>query len=172
MFMKKLTDLKRMARRAGYVADQKNGFESFKKFYEDNNLIEETLSGQVMEIILCYILGMMQAYLHETGKYFFVNINSTLDHNGVDVAINHICFQVKFDWKEDKLDIDKELLKRININLIIIPSAKDKNADIIDQLVEILQCVGFSENDISEVIDNDPSLDAAVEIWDWYCRGI
>lgn len=172
MFIKKLSYMKSEARKMGYISNPKHGFKKFKDFYDSHRLYEESCSGQVIEIILCFILGMMQAYQHENRRNFYIDVSPELDRRGIDIAINHICFQLKFDWNPLKMIIEKDELKRINIHLIVIPSSLEPSSDIIDQLIEMLELVGFSAEEIQDEIDNDPSLDAAVEIWDWYCRGI
>lgn len=42
--------------------------------------------------------------------------------------------------------------------------------DIIDTLMEIMEFVGVSENDMQKELDEDPALDVVEEMWKWYCE--
>ena len=93
--IKELNSLKIKARKAGYIAD-KDYMKEFKEFFDENRLayIEET--GHVMEVIMLWIIGMIQAELHEHGIYFFIKVNSALDRQQIDYVVNNALIQQKY----------------------------------------------------------------------------
>lgn len=171
--IKKLNWLKQQARKIGYITDPIEGFTIFKSFYSKEKLFLLNESGKVIEIIICFILGMMQARFHEMSKFFFIEATAELDLKQIDFMLNNIPFQIKFGFDKSRIEAERDVLNKQNIKVVNIPNCKkDNDNDIIDAICEILVLSGFSHDEIEEVIDNDPSLDIAYEIWQWYCKGL
>lgn len=168
--IKELNSLKIKARKAGYIAD-KDYMKEFKEFFDENRLayIEET--GHVMEVIMLWILGVIQAELHEHGIYFFIKVNSALDRQQIDYVVNNALIQQKYGWSDVDVDSIQDVLRFRNIHVINIKKyGDDMNYDIIDSLVEILRLAGLNKQEIDDAVNNDSAFDAAYEIWTWYTR--
>ena len=168
--VKELNSLKIEARKAGYVASE-NYMKEFTDFFNNKELayVEET--GHVMEIIMLWILGMLQAELHEVGIYFFVKVSPALDRHQVDYAINNALIQQKYGWSDVDIDSMQDVLRFRNIHVINIKKyGDDMNYDIIDSLVEMLRLAGLNQQEIDDAVNNDSAFDAAYEIWTWYTR--
>lgn len=167
--VKELNDLKIEARKAGYVASE-SYMKEFMDFFNDKELayIEET--GHVMEVIMLWILGMLQAELHEAGIYFFIKVSPTLDRYQIDYAINNALIQQKYGWSNADVDGMQDALRFRNIHVINIKRYGDADYDIIDSLAEILKLAGLNQQEIDDAIDNDLAFDAASEIWAWYTK--
>lgn len=168
--IKELNSLKIEARKAGYVASE-NYMKEFIDFFNNKGLayVEET--GHVMEIIMLWILGLLQAELHERGIYFFIEVSPALDMRQIDYAINNALIQQKYGWGDADVDSMQDVLRFRNIHVINIKKyGDDMNYDIIDSLVEILRLAGLNQREIDDVVNNDAAFDAAYEIWVWYTK--
>lgn len=168
--LEKLNDLKVNARKAGYIASE-DYMNEFKRFFDKNRLayVEET--GHVMEIIMLWILGMLQSELHERGLYFFIKVSPTLDRHQIDYSVNNALIQQKYGWNDADVDGMQDALRFRNIHVINIKKyGDDANYDIIDSLVEILRLAGLNQREIDDAVDNDLAFDAAYEIWSWYTK--
>ena len=168
-----LNELKNMAIETGYITCPEKGMAIFKKFYKENNMAYINESGQVMEIIVCFILGMIKRYFESAQREFWVEVSDKLDRRKIDFQVNNISFQQKFDWDKLSLELLQEQLIRRNIKVIDVPnSTKRADRDIIDVISDILSAAGFLSDEISDLVDNAAALDAGYEIWSDYCEGI
>lgn len=172
--LKAFNSLKDMAIDTGYAVDPKNGLAAFKGFYSKNRLWCINESGQVMEIIICFILGMIKQYLEAVQKKGLdIKVSSELDENKVDYQVNNVLFQQKFDWDDLSLEFLQDGLQIYDIKVIGVPnSTKRADRDIIDVISDILSAVGFLSDEISDLVNNAAALDAGYEIWSDYCEGI
>lgn len=140
-----------------------NYLEVFKRFLDEVKLREEPL-GILFEYALAYLLGVFQG---EYKEHFAVIMTDYLDdEEKVDFLINGHKLQIKIDWDDSKLPIDKETQYRLFAIKILTFHRKDPNGyntSGIDVLREILSACGFSEKLIEANIDN-PAFDAAEEI--------
>lgn len=139
--------------------------EEFRNFIIHVDLIEDP-TGLLFEYALAYIFGVFQKSYGE--KHFRVTMTDQLDDvEKVDFLINNHRLQVKLDWDESKLPLDKETqYKLFNIKLLTF-YRKDKNGNNacgIDIIRDILATCGFSEELIEELVDENPAFDAAEEI--------
>lgn len=168
--IKELNSLKIEARKAGYVAS-KDYMKEFTDFFNNKGLVYVEETGHVMEIIMLWILGMLQAELHEAGIYFFIEVSPALDKCQIDYAINNALIQQKYGWSDVDVDSMQDVLRFRNIHVINIKKYGDNmNYDIIDSLVEILRLAGLNQREIDDAVDNDLAFDAAYEIWSWYTK--
>lgn len=168
--IKELNSLKIEARKAGYVAS-KDYMKEFTDFFNNKGLVYVEETGHVMEIIMLWILGMLQAELHEAGIYFFIEVSPALDKCQIDYAINNALIQQKYGWSDVDVDSMQDVLRFRNIHVINIKKyGDDMNYDIIDSLVEILRLTGLNQREIDDAVDNDLAFDAAYEIWSWYTK--
>ena len=165
--IKELNNLKIEARKAGYVAS-KDYMKEFTDFFNNKGLVYVEETGHVMEIIMLWILGMLQAELHECGIYFFIEVSPALDRRQIDYAINNALIQQKYGWSDADVDGMQDALRFRNIRVINVKRYGDIDYDIIDSLVEILRLAGLNQQEIDDAIDNDLAFDAASEIWAWY----
>lgn len=160
--MTKRTRAKQTLRRIGYET-KGNYLKEFKNFLNNNNLREEPL-GMLFEYALAYILGVFQSEYRERFK---ITITDFLDDKEkVDFLINDHRLQIKINWDESRLPIDKEMQFRLFAIRVLSFHTKDSNGCNscgIDVLREILSACGFTETLIEDNIDN-PAFDAAEEI--------
>lgn len=168
--IKELNSLKIEARKAGYVVS-KDYMKEFTDFFNNKELVYVEETGHVMEIIMLWILGMLQAELHEAGIYFFIEVSPALDKCQIDYAINNALIQQKYGWSDVDVDGMQDVLRFRNIHVINIKKyGDDMNYDIIDSLIEILRLAGLNQREIDDAVDNDLAFDAAYEIWSWYTK--
>lgn len=158
----KRTWAKQVLRKIGYMSEGAY-LKEFKKFLDETNLREEPL-GMLFEYALAYILGVFQSDYRER---FVVTITDFLDdEEKVDFLINGHKLQIKINWDESRLPIDKEMQFRLFAIKVLGFHTKDSNGYNscgIDVVRDILSACGFSEELIDENIDN-PAFDAAEEI--------
>lgn len=168
--LKELNKLKNEARAIGYkVADDADFMDEFVCFYNANELTYVIENGHVMEIIMCWILGMIQHGLEKGGVRFDIEANEKMDAKKIDVKVNRARIQLKYAWSDKKIREFQDKLRYRNIHVIGIKKFDvDPDYDIIDSFVEIFKLAGLSKNQIKRVIDDNPGIDAAEELWVWY----
>lgn len=166
-----LAQLKNKALKVGIKTDEKNAMFYLRSFYNKNDLENMMFAGKVMEILMAFIFGMIQAFM---GKdHFSVEMTAEDDEAQVDYRINGKPIQLKFCWKPDdnKMIDEQNRLWWRGIMLVIIERyQRGGDYDIIDTLMEIMEFVGVSENDMQKELDEDPALDVVEEMWKWYCE--
>lgn len=160
--MTKRTWAKQTLRKIGYMTEG-HYLDEFKNFINEVGLQEEPM-GMLFEYALSYILGVFQSSYHE---HFCIVVTDYLDdEEKVDFLINNHRLQIKIDWDESKLPIDKEMQYRLFGIKVLTFHSKDFggcNACGIDIIRDILSACGFSDELLEENIDN-PAFDAAEEI--------
>ena len=94
-----LAQLKNKALKVGIKTDAKNAMFYLRSFYNKNDLENMMFAGKVMEILMAFIFGMIQAFM---GKdHFSVEMTAEDDEAQVDYRINGKPIQLKFCWKSD-----------------------------------------------------------------------
>ena len=90
-----LAQLKNKALKVGIKkTDAKNAMFYLRSFYNKNDLENMMFAGKVMEILMAFIFGMIQAFM---GKdHFSVEMTAEDDEAQVDYRINGKPIQLKF----------------------------------------------------------------------------
>lgn len=126
-----------------------------------------------MEIIMAYILGMIQNSLIEKGVRFWIVMDEADDSVQIDFRLNAGLIQQKFDWPEEDVEAVQDSLRFRGIKVIDIPKYVDGiDHSIIDDIVVMLREAGLNEKEIIAEIDDDPAMDVAEQLWVWYSKGI
>ena len=170
LFLEELNKLKNESRAIGHkVADDARFMDEFVRFYNANKLAYVLENGHVIEIIMCWILGMIQAGLEKEGVRFDIEASAKLDAKKIDVKVNRARIQLKYAWSDAKIREFQDELRYRNIHVIGIKKfGVDPDYDIIDSLIKIFELAGLSKNQIKRTIDDNPGIDAAEELWVWY----
>lgn len=165
-----LAKLKNAAFRTGKKAQEKNAMFLLRQFYNKHDLEHMLFAGKTMEIMIAFILGMIQKFMGKSS--FEVEMTAEDDDAQIDFRINGKPIQQKFCWKPD----DDEMIDEQNrlwwrgILLVIIERYKEGgDYDIIDTLTEIMEFADVPKESIKKELDEDPALDIAEEMWKWYC---
>ena len=163
-----LAELKNDAFKLGRRAVR--GFElaNLKKFYVDNHLDDVKHDGHVMEVLVAFMLGMIQKVPKHDLK---VEMTEEDDKHQIDFRINNFPIQQKFDWKDKRKvhSLQVELWKEGHILVINIEHHENGSRyTIIDSLMDMLRFAELSENKIKG-LDKNPALVASEKIWMWYC---
>lgn len=165
-----LAKLKNSAFKAGKKATDKNAMFLLRSFYNKNDLEHMLYAGKTMEILVAFILGMIQKFM---GKALFeVEMTAEDDDAQIDFRINGKPIQQKFCWKpdDDKMIDEQNRLWWRGILLVIIERyQKGGEYDIIDTLIEMMKFADVPQENIEKELDEDPALDVAEEMWKWYC---
>lgn len=165
-----LAILKQNARKLGFAT---GSFDRFAEFYDNHELSECCESGKVMEIILAFVLGSIQANLSQYGIPFWIDMSQDNDERQIDFKINHAAIQLKFGYSDEDIEAFQDAFRFRNIRVLGIKKYKPGiDYDIIDTIVDILHLAGLNENEIECEIDEDPAFDLAYSLWIWYCEGI
>ena len=167
---KELNMLKRKARKAGNIAKD---FNDFMLFWNKNNLSHNNFDGKLAEIVIFYLLGVIQKECKEYGIYCHVYCNDYLDEKfKTDLILNSRRIQIKYDWEYVNLEISaSQLFKEYNVQTVCIP--KKINAyysSSVEILSDLLIKAGQDTQAIEEFCNNAECLDLTEEIWDWFVK--
>ena len=166
----KLSILKQNARKLRFVT---GSFKRFVEFYDEHKLNECDESGKVMEVILAFILGSIQANLSQYGIPFWIDMSQDNDDGQIDFMINHAAIQLKFNFADEDLEAIQGSLRFRNIRVLGIKKYKPGiDYDVLDTVIDILRLAGLNEDEIERETDEDPAFDLAYSLWTWYCNGI
>lgn len=172
--VEELCDIKKAAFRLGKES-MKNGedaFSAFMSFYQKNGFYRVQKAGHIMEVIIAFVFGSMQAFMGS--RAFGVRMSVQDDRHQIDFRINGAKIQVKYAWgDEDFQRVKKELARRNILAVdILLYRRYDVSYSILDTIVEMLEFAGVSESKIKKELDEDPALDLAERVWAWYADEI
>lgn len=159
--------LKVEARKLGYGC-QSNYVAVLAAFWKKHSLVDLSEYGKQWEIVAFFVLGTLQASMRARRINFWVNTEVALDRLQIDLEINQHPIQLKLGWSDAAAQSETALLSPRGITLV--NAGLDQSG--IDVFREILKAAGFSSEAIEvEVLDN-PGMDAAEEVFEWFIKGI
>lgn len=168
--MTNLTYLKQEARRCGYTVSTDAYMKEFLLFYNNNSVHELNEDGKIVEIILCWLLGIMQHDCNNRHVFLKVFCTDKMDKEKTDLVINGRKIQLKYLWKFEELEESIRInLEYDNIHTYIINDTdkygyQTQGSDILRGLLELC----MPEEKVNTEVYLNPAFDAAEEVWQWF----
>lgn len=163
----KLTFLKVAARKVGSQTKEDYA-EAISSFFQEYGVDRCIMAGKQWEVAALFILGVIQASMKKRGIRFWICVDKALDAAQIDVEINGRPIQLKLGFSAAAAAAVQDTFGSSGIKVVNAP----EGGDGVEIFREILEAAGFSEKQIETEVFENPGFDAAMEVTDWFMRGI